>query len=100
VLRRRGLGRLAALNPRPRSVRYERARPGALIHVDIKKLGRIDGIGHRITGDRSGQSSRCAVGCGLGWEYVHVAIDDRSRLAFTPMRPSEPMQARGQATAG
>jgi transposase InsO family protein len=89
VLRRRGLGRLAALDPRPPVTRYERERPGELVHIDIKKLGRIDGIGHRITGDRTGQSNRRAVGRGLGWEYLHVAIDDRSRLAFTQLLPSE-----------
>ena len=89
VLRRRGLGRLAALDPRAPVIRYERERPGELIHIDIKKLGRIDGIGHRITGDRTGQSSRRAAGRGLGWEYLHVAIDDRSRLAFTQLLPSE-----------
>ena len=89
VLRRRGLGRLAALDPRAPVTRYERERPGELIHIDIKKLGRIDGIGHRITGDRTGQSSRRAVGRGLGWEYLHVAVDDRSRLAFTQLLPTE-----------
>ena len=64
VLRRRGLGRLTALDARPPIVRYERERPGELIHIDIKKLGRIDGIGHRITGERTGQSNRRAVGRG------------------------------------
>ena len=89
VLRRRRLGRLSALDPKPPVVRYEREQPGELIHIDIKKLGRIDGIGHRITGDRTGQSNRRAAGRGLGWEYLHVAIDDRSRLAFTQLLPSE-----------
>jgi transposase InsO family protein len=89
VLRRRGLGRLAALDPRPEAIRYERERPGELIHIDIKKLGRIDGVGHRITGDRSDQSKKRAVGRRLGWEYLHVAIDDRSRLAYTQLLPSE-----------
>jgi transposase InsO family protein len=89
VLRRRGLGRLAALEVRPPARRYERERAGELIHIDIKKLGRIDGIGHRITGDRTGQSNRRAAGRGLGWEYLHVAIDDRSRLAYTQVLPSE-----------
>ena len=70
-------------------MRYEREQPGELIHIDIKKLGRIDGVGHRITGDRTGQSNRRAAGRGLGWEYLHVAIDDRSRLAFTQLLPSE-----------
>ena len=85
VLRRHGLGRLSALNPRPPVTRYEREQPGELIHIDIKKLGRINGVGHRITGDRTRQSN----GRGVGWEYLHVAIDDRSRLAFTQLLPSE-----------
>ena len=73
VLRRLGLGRLAALEPKAPAVRYERARPGELIHIDTKKLGRIDGVGHRITGDRTRRKR------GLGWEHLHVAIDDCSR---------------------
>lgn len=85
ALRRLGLSRLAALDPRPPVIRYERNHPGELIHIDIKKLGRIDGIGHRITGDRHGQSSKR----GTGWEYVHVAVDDTSRLAYTELLPSE-----------
>ena len=84
-LRRLGLNRLALLNPKPEVIRYEREHPGELIHIDIKKLGRIDGVGHRITGDRTGQSN----GRGKGWEYLHVAIDDASRLAFTAMMPDE-----------
>ena len=89
VLRRRRLGRLSALDPRPPARRYERERPGELIHIDIKKLGRIDGVGHRITGDRTGQSNKRARKQGLGWEYLHVAVDDRSRLAFTEVLASE-----------
>jgi len=85
VLRRLGLGRLKALDPKPEIIRYEREHPGELIHIDIKKLGRIDGVGHRITGDRHGQSRKR----GTGWEYLHVAIDDASRLAFTAMMPDE-----------
>jgi transposase InsO family protein len=85
VLRRCGLGRLEALEPKPEIVRYERDTPGELIHIDIKKLGRIDGIGHRITGDRRKQSrSR-----GIGWEFLHVAVDDASRLAYTELMPNE-----------
>ena len=83
VLRRRGLGRLKALDPKPPIVRYERERPGELIHLDIKKLGRIDGIGHRITGDRRGQKR------GIGWDFLHVCIDDASRLAYTEILPDE-----------
>jgi transposase InsO family protein len=85
ALRRLGLGRLAALDP-PRQIhRYQRERPGELIHLDTKKLGRIDCIGHRITGDRTGQSRRR----GAGWEFLHVAIDDASRLAYTALMPDE-----------
>jgi transposase-like protein len=85
VLRRRGLGRRAALEPRLPVVRYERERPGELIHLDTKKLGRIQGIGHRSTGTRKGQSSKR----GAGWEHLHVAIDDASRLAYTELLPDE-----------
>ena len=90
VLRRLGLGRLAALEPKAPAVRYERARPGELIHIDTKKLGRIDGVGHRITGDRTRRKR------GLGWEHLHVAIDDCSRLAYTEILPDE----RGETCAG
>jgi transposase InsO family protein len=85
ILRRLGLGKLAALEPKPDIIRYQRDRPGELIHLDIKKLGRIDGVGHRITGDRKGQSSKR----GTGWEYLHIAIDDASRLAYTEILPNE-----------
>ena len=66
--------------------RYERARPGELIHLDTKKLGRIAGIGHRITGRRTGMINRHR---GIGWEYLHVAVDDASRLAYTEILPDE-----------
>ena len=85
ALRRLGLNCLKALDPRPGIVRYEREHPGELIHIGIKKLGRIKGVGHRITGDRHGQSGKR----GTGWEFLHVAIDDASRLAFTAMMPDE-----------
>ena len=85
VLRRLGLSRRDALDPKPPVIRYEKERPGELIHLDTKKLGRIDGIGHRITGDRRGQSSRR----GTGWEALHVAVDDASRLAYTEILPNE-----------
>jgi transposase InsO family protein len=85
VLRRLGLGRLSALDPKPPAVRYQRQRPGELIHIDTKKLGRIDGIGHRITGHHAGMhKSR-----GIGWEVLHVAIDDASRLAYTELLADE-----------
>jgi transposase InsO family protein len=85
ILRRLGLNRLAALEPAVPVRRYERERPGEMIHIDIKKLGRFNKIGHRITGDRTGQSNNR----GLDWEYVHVAIDDHSRLAFAKVMASE-----------
>jgi transposase InsO family protein len=89
ILRRLGLNRISALEPSEPVRRYERKRPGEMIHIDIKKLGRIHGIGHRITGDRHGQSSRRSRGEGLGWEFVHVAIDDNSRIAFAKVMPNE-----------
>ena len=101
VLRRHGLGRLAALEPKPEIIRYQREHPGELIHLDIKKLGRIDGVGHRprrgrsvsagagasapeaITGDRRGQKR------GRGWDFLHICVDDASRLAYSEILPDE-----------
>ncbi len=90
ILTRSGMGRLGRLGLEP-AVRYERSRPGELVHVDIKKLGRIAGAGHRITGDRSSQNRRHhrrARG-ELGWEFVHIAVDDYSRLAYAEVLPDE-----------
>ena len=84
VLRRLGLGRLSALDPKQPAVRYERAAAGELIHIDIKTLGKIDGVGHRITG----QYERHHRARGIGHEHLHVAIDDASRLAYTEILPS------------
>ena len=86
VLRRLGLNRLAALDKKPAVVRYERERPGELIHLDTKKLGRIAGIGHRITGRQPGAVNRHH---GIGWEALHVCIDDASRLAYSEILPDE-----------
>ena len=85
ILRRRGLNKLSALEPAEPSRRYERERPGEIIHIDIKKLGRFNQIGHRITGDRTGQSNTR----GVGWEFLHLAIDDHSRLAYSEIMPDE-----------
>lgn len=85
VLRRAGLNRLRDLAPAEPLRRYERARPGELIHIDIKKLGRFERVGHRITGERTPPNKSR----GAGWEYVHVAVDDHSRLAFTGIHPDE-----------
>jgi transposase InsO family protein len=85
VLRRLGLNKLSALQPAQPVRRYERERPGELIHIDIKKLGKFNRVGHRITGDRTGQSNSR----GVGWEFVHVAIDDASRIAFSKVMKNE-----------
>ena len=80
-------GRLARLAPSEPARRYNRARAGELIHFDTKKLARFRRVGHRITGDRRDQSE------GAGWEFVHVAVDDASRLAFVEVLPDEKRQS-------
>ena len=85
ILMRHGLNRWRDLEPAEPVIRYERDKPGEMIHLDIKKLGRFNKAGHRITGDRSGQSNSR----GVGWEFVHVCIDDHSRIAFADIRPDE-----------
>lgn len=82
VLRRHGQGHLPPATPRPPIVRYERAQPGELIHIDTKALGRIAGVGHRIPGYRTPRRR------GLGWEHVHVCIDDASRVAYVELLPT------------
>ena len=90
ILVRHGLNRWRDLEPAEPVIRYEREQPGELIHMDIKKLGRFERVGHRITGDRRGQSNpRGSATGGYGWEFVHVAIDDHSRLAFSKVMDSE-----------
>jgi len=85
VLKRLGLNKLRALEPAEPPRRYQRERPGELLHIDIKKLGKFNQVGHRITGDRKGQSNSR----GVGWEYVHVCIDDASRVAFSRIMTTE-----------
>jgi transposase InsO family protein len=82
VLRRHRLGRLPAVTPPEPVRRYERERPGELLHIDIKSLGRIGQIGHRIHGDRRTRSR------GIGWEHVHVCVDDASRVAYVELLPT------------
>ncbi|WP_201865200.1 leucine zipper domain-containing protein [Microvirga soli] len=82
-LTQRGLGRLAALQPKEPPRRYQRQRPGELIHLDIKKLARFERVGRRITGDRRNPST------GLGYDCFHVAIDDATRLAYVEALPDE-----------
>lgn len=79
VLTRIGLGRRSRLEPPEPPNRYERKRAGELLHIDIKPLVRIDGAGHRVTGDRRRQARRA------GWEYVHVCVDDATRLAYVEL---------------
>lgn len=83
VLKRAGLERLRRLDSALPVQRYEWAHPGDLIHLDTKKLGRIQRVGHRITGDRRDTTR------GVGWEFVHVAIDDCSRLAYVEVLADE-----------
>jgi transposase InsO family protein len=92
VLKRVGLGKRSRLDPPEPPNRYERRRPGELVHVDVKKLGRILKPGHRVTGDRRGQASTHRGGKPVrlaGWEFVHVAIDDHSRLAYAEVLTNE-----------
>ena len=77
------ISRLPALQPKPPLIRYQRERPGELIHLDIKKLGRIQVVGHRIHGDRRKRARK------VGWEYVHVCIDDATRLAYVEVLDDE-----------
>jgi transposase InsO family protein len=83
VLRRLKLSRMRDLEPRLPVHRYEHLRPGDMLHLDIKKLGRIVKPGHRVTGNLADRTR------GVGWEYVHVAIDDHSRIAFAAIFPDE-----------
>jgi transposase InsO family protein len=93
VLKRVGLGKRSRLEAPEPPNRYERRRPGELIHIDVKKLGRILKPGHRVTGDRHGQSRYRSGGSkrvgAAGWEFVHVAIDDHSRLAYAEVLTNE-----------
>lgn len=85
MLKLAGLSRWKDIEPAEPVRRYERGMPGEMIQIDIKKLGRFERIGHRITGNRTGQpKSR-----GIGWEFVHVSIDDASRVAFSQILPDE-----------
>jgi transposase InsO family protein len=82
-LAKAGLSRLRDLEPSAPSVRYEHTHPGDLVHIDTKKLGRIERLGHRITGNRRDSTD------GAGWEFLFVAVDDHARLGFTQMKPNE-----------
>jgi transposase len=101
VLKRIGLGKRSRLSPPEPANRYERKRPGELVHLDIKKLGRISalGAGHRMTGNRASQLQATVDGKQrrvTGWEFVHVAVDDATRLAYAEVLADE----RGPTAAG
>jgi transposase InsO family protein len=83
VLTRIGLGRRSRLEPPEPANRYERKRPGELLHIDVKKLGKIGRPGHRVNGDRRTRSR------GVGWEYVHICVDDATRLAYVEVLEDE-----------
>jgi len=88
ILTRIGMGKLGRLGLEP-AVRYERQRPGELIHIDVKKLGRIARPGHRVRGSRHPQSDHRSRRYAHGWEFVHIAIDDATRLAYVEVLPDE-----------
>src|SRR3954454_13111700 len=99
VLTRIGLGKLSRLEPPEPPTRYERRHPGELIHVDVKKLGVITGAGHRVTGRRDSQNATRKArrrGAPKGWEFVHVCIDDATRLAYAEVLADE----KGSTAAG
>jgi len=83
ILRRAGMNRLRSLDPPPPVIRYEHRRPGDLIHFDIKRLARFQRPGHAVTGNPQDHVR------GLGWEYLHIAIDDHSRIAFAAILPDQ-----------
>lgn len=85
ILTRIGLGRLSRLEPPEPANRYQRERPGELIHIDVKKLGRINHVGHRVSGARR-KANRTR---GAGWEFVHVCVDDATRLAYVEVLSDE-----------
>jgi transposase InsO family protein len=99
VLKREGLGKLSRLEPPEPPNRYQRRHPGELIHVDVKKLGRIRGAGHRVTASRASQKKTRRNGRRVGvagWEFVHVCVDDATRLAYVEVLDDE----KGPTAAG
>ena len=88
ILTRIGLGKLARLEPSEPANRYEKQRPGELLHIDVKKLGKIGRPGHRVTGRISGGGHHRQL-YDLGWEYVHVCVDDATRLVYVEVLDDE-----------
>ena len=89
VLTRIGLGKLSRLEPLEPANRYEKQSPGELVHIDVKKLGRIVSVGQRVTGDPRRPNHRLGRRRTTGWEYVHVCVDDATRLAYVEVLPDE-----------
>jgi transposase InsO family protein len=92
VLKRIGLGKLSRLDPLEPPNRYERRQAGELLHIDVKKLGRINGAGWRVTGNRASQNANRRArrkGGPAGWEFVHVCVDDATRLAYAEVLDDE-----------
>lgn len=83
ALRKMGLSRLCSLEEKKPVVRYQWDKPGQMLHLDVKKLGRIDGVGHRMVGLGNARRRK------PGWEYLHVCVDDASRAAYTAILPDE-----------
>jgi transposase InsO family protein/transposase len=92
VLKRIGLGKLSRLDPFEPPNRYERRAAGELLHIDVKKLGRINGVGWRVTGNRASQNANRRQrrrGGPAGWEFVHVCVDDATRIAYAEVLADE-----------
>jgi hypothetical protein len=99
LLKRAGLGRLSRLQPLEPARRYERRRAGELLHVDVKKLGRIARPGHRVTGSRAAASYHLRR-YELGWQYLHICVDDASRLAYAEILVDERRRPRSPSSSG
>jgi hypothetical protein len=106
ILTRLGLGRLGRVGLEP-PVRYEHSRPGELVHIDVKRLGRIEGgAGKRVTGGIKRNPDKRRIDAAgverkiIGWEYVHVCVDDYSRLAYAEVPPTRKPQQRSASCAG
>ena len=106
ILTRLGLGRLGRLGLE-QPVRYEHSRPGELLHIDVKRLGRIEGgAGKRVTGGIKRNPDKRRLGADgierktIGWEYVHVAVDDFSRLAYAEVLQTRRQQQQSASSAG
>ena len=102
VLKRIGLGKLSRLDPLEPPNRYERRQAGELLHIDVKKLGKINGVGWRVTGNKASQNANRRAsrrGGPAGWEFVHVCVDDATRLAYAEVLTDEKGEHRDRVPA-